>query len=84
MNEIKITAPNGKFSIITTRDQEARFGDKINHVSSTSAQPYIAANFDAAGNCVGGRTMQASLVEYQVAAAKKAGMIVEGSIGESK
>jgi hypothetical protein len=73
----RITTPNGKFSIITNRDQESRFEGKINHVSSTEPQPYIAANFSADGVCVGGRTMQQSYYTYMLEAAKKAGWMIE-------
>ena len=73
----KITAPNGKYSIITTRDQENTFDCSINHVSSTEAQPYIAVNFTDAGVAVGGRTMQESAVQHMIASAKGAGFKIE-------
>lgn len=77
--EIKITAPTGKYSIITTRDQESKFYCAINHISSTEEQPFIAINFDESGKAVGGRTMQKSLVENVVATSKKNGFKVEGA-----
>ena len=76
--EIKITAPNGKYSIITTRDQESKFDCTINHVSSTDEQPFIGINFDESGKAAGGRTMQKILVENVVATSKKNGFKVEG------
>lgn len=74
---IKITAPNGKYSIITTRDQESEFDCIINHVSSTEAQPFIAINFTEQNIAVGGRTMQDSAVKSMIESAKKAGFKVE-------
>ena len=71
--EIKIVAPNGNFSVITTRDQEPRFAGKINHISSTEAQPWIVANFLADGTIVGGRTMQNSLRASTIERGKKTG-----------
>lgn len=73
----KITAPNGKYSIITTRDQESTFDCVINHVSSTEAQPFIAINFTDAGVAVGGRTMQESAVKHVIESAKNAGFKIE-------
>ena len=78
IKEIKVTTQTGQFVIITTRDQEHRFGGKINHISSTEAQPYISANHDANGVCIGGRTMQQSLVDLFLKKAKEQGCVVEG------
>lgn len=75
--EIKITAPNGKYSLITTRDQESKFDCTVNHVSSTEAQPFIAINFTEKGEAVGGRTMQESAVKNMIESAKKTGLKVE-------
>lgn len=76
--EIKITAPNGNSTLITTRDQENNFPCQINHVSSTEEQPFIAINFDANGNCVGGRTLQKSAMENIVKVSKNNGWKIEG------
>ena len=75
--EKKITIQDGRYTILTTRDQEHRFGDKIKHISSTEAQPYIAVNFDATGICVGGRTMQASAAKLLIDKAAMAGWKIE-------
>lgn len=79
MKGIKITVANGRYSIITTRDQEHRFGDKINRLSSTEAQPYIGANYDENG-LVGGRTMTQHEVDALIGKAKASGAAVEGSL----
>lgn len=66
--KLKITISNGKYTIIALHAEagkslpalsdgfESQSG-KILRQSSTSAQPYICANYDAIGNFVGGKTL---------------------------
>jgi hypothetical protein len=75
--EITITAIDGKRVILTTRDQEHRFAGKINHVSSTDAQPYIAANFAVDGTLIGGQTLTESYLNRVLNQAEKAGAKIE-------
>ena len=77
MMEKKITIPDGRYTILTTRDQEHRFGGNIKHISSTEAQPYIAANFDANGTCVGGCTMQSSATDLLLSKAQQNGWQID-------
>ena len=77
MMEKKITIPDGRYTILTAHDQEHRFGDKIKHISSTEAQPYIAANFDANGTCVGGCTMQSSATDLLLSKAQQNGWQID-------
>jgi len=74
--ETRITAPNGRYSIITSREQEARFGDRINHLSSLIPQPWICGNFDDHDQCVGGRTMTEAARVSTLAKAKAAGCVI--------
>ena len=77
MNATKITAPNGRYTIITTREFESKFDGVIDHISTTEAQPFIAANFSEDGKMVGGRTMQTSLRELSLKKAQESGMKIE-------
>ena len=71
---------NGRKSIITNREDESSFDCRINHVSSTFEQPFIAVNFSAEGKAVGGKTMTKMEVENLVKIAKEKGLSVEGSL----
>ncbi len=71
---------NGRYSIITRREDESSFDCKINHVSSTSEQPFIAVNFSEEGKAVGGKTMTKMEVENLVRTAKDRGFSVEGGL----
>lgn len=85
---MKITHPSGKFSIIATREEagkslpeisagfEREIG-KITRVSSTSEQPYVAANYDANGSFVGGSTLTEGMYAQLLNKANKEGWTVE-------
>ena len=75
--EKKIISADGRYVILTTRDQEYRFNGKINHIGSTEAQPYIAANFTADGVIVGGRTLQESAAKLILNTASAKGWVIE-------
>lgn len=71
---------NGRYSIITKREDESSFDCKINHTSSTFEQPFIAVNFSAEGKAVGGKTMTKMEVENLVKIAKEKGFLVDGEL----
>jgi len=71
---------NGRKSIITRREEESLFDCKINHMSSTFEQPFIAVNFSADGKAVGGKTMTQMEVDNLIKAAKAKGFSIEGDL----
>ncbi len=75
----KITAPNGRYSIIDSRSSElaTKFADNISSQSSTEAQPWVGVNFNADGAVIGGRTMGESLRTATIKKCRDAGMVVE-------
>lgn len=77
MGRIKITAQNGRYSIVERRSNPLPGG--VQAISSTTLQPYMARNFSADGACVGGRTLTEMQREQIVAAAEKARCTIEES-----
>lgn len=75
----KITAANGRYSIIDSRNREfaAKYAASISSQSSTEAQPWVAVNFNADGTVIGGRTMQESLRTVTIEKSRAAGLVVE-------
>ncbi len=75
----KITAPNGRYSIIDSRNSElaTKYAASISSQSSTEAQPWVAVNFNADGTVVGGRTMQESLRTVTIEKSRASGLVVE-------
>lgn len=71
---------NGRKSIIAKREDESLFDCKVNHVSSTFEQPFIAVNFTAEGKAVGGKTMTQMEVDNLVKAAKAKGFSIDGDL----
>jgi len=74
---IKITVPNGKYSIIAIRNDEKLFPIPPKSISTNEPQPWIGMNYDASGNCVGGRTLTESGKQAILANAEKAVWKVE-------
>ncbi len=70
-----IKAPSATVRI-ETRANAAQFGDKIRSISSTDPQPYVAANFNADGMLVGGKTCTAAEVARLMAKARESGFEV--------
>jgi hypothetical protein len=75
----KITAPNGRYSIIARSDSAfaKEHAGSISIQSSTELQPWVAVNFAADGSAAGGRTMQESLRTAMIEKSRAANMIVE-------
>lgn len=75
-----IKAPHATVRI-ETRANAAQFGDKIRSISSTEPQPYVAANFNAEGVLIGGKTCTANEVARLIAKARDSGFEVTETAG---
>jgi len=88
MSMIKIISPDGKYALIADRDEAgkslpplssgfSREPGTILRVSSTVAQPFICANYDAEGHFVGGRTYSEVNKNSAITALKEKGFRIE-------
>jgi len=72
----KITAPDGKYTIIASRE-EADVSWPIRRISCTTIQPYVAANFTAEGVAIGGKTMTAREVDQLTKKCRELNLAIE-------
>lgn len=74
---VKITAPDGTYSIISSIVAASPYPPHVKAVSSTELQPFIVENFDASGKAVGGSSLTIGLKDRLMKSAAEKGWKVE-------